>query len=191
MTSAPRLQAPPRVAVALAGLVALLAPLSPASAAQDTDGPWQGARVGTAISYRVRQPMPMPGAPDKVAVITEEVTAATAGSVTVRITRREQGQPDRTQTVDRPRRMPGDQYAQFLKTIGDERRRVEVKVSGQAFDCRQHVREVDSEDRNPDHTVTTRTTVCRTLPGWIAAQRLSAPSWKTDQVRFELLEVRP
>jgi hypothetical protein len=136
------------------------------------------------ISYRVKQAMPMPGAPDKVAIVTEEVVAATPETVTVKLTRKEAGQADRTSTATRLRRIPEKQFSELFFSLGYERKAVEFKVSGQSFNCREYRREIDSPDGDPDHAVTTWTTFCRDLPGWIASQSVGSLR------RFEMLEVK-
>lgn len=148
------------------------------------DGPWFNARVGTMISYRAKQAMPTPGAPDKVAIISEEVVGVTPDTVTVKLTRKEAGQPDKTSTANRARRISDKQYAEMLNSLGYERKSIEFKVSGQSFNCREYKREIDSPDGDPDRAVITWTTFCRDLPGWIASQSVGSLR------RFEMLDVK-
>jgi hypothetical protein len=172
--------------------VALIIPWpAPVSADSQHDGPWFKAKVGTSIRYRITQPETVPGVAPKSAVITEEVVSATPETVTVKSTRTAAGEAERTNTATRPRRISGQQYDQFLRNIGYDRKGVDIKVSGQTFSCRQYERDYDSSDGNPDHSVRVWTVFCRELPGWVAAQRAGSASWKNDEVRFELLEVKP
>lgn len=179
------------IALVALSVGAALTPSETVAAESQHEGPWFKAKVGTMVRYRVTPPEAMPGKTPKSAVITEEVVATTPETVTVKMTRQAPGEADRVNTVTRPRRISGDQYGQFLSTIGYDRKGVEIKNSGLTFSCRLHEREFESSSGDPDHTVKVRTVFCRELPGWFASQRAYAVSWKNDEVRFELLEVKP
>ena len=167
-------------------LLAIAEAMSGAACAAETerDGPWFAAKTGTLISYRIRQEAVIPGTPPKVAIITEEVTNVSPETVTVKITRKEAGVPDRITNSDRPRRISERQYVQMLKNIGTRQKEIDFKVSGMSFACQEYKLESEDPGGDADRSVSAWTIFCKDLPGWIATQ--SVGSFK----RFELLDVK-
>ena len=167
-------------------LLAIAEAMSGTACAAETerDGPWFAAKTGTLISYRIRQEAVIPGTPPKVAIITEEVTNVSPETVTVKITRKAAGVPDRITNSDRPRRISERQYVQMLKNIGTRQKEIDFKVSGMSFACQEYKLESEDPGGDADRPVSAWTTFCKDLPGWIATQ--SVGSFK----RFEMLEVK-
>lgn len=189
----------------LAGAAPDTARAAPAAAAADTSGagasgaarrdpsrpsPWHDARPGTAITYRLSEPIATGGVRrHRVAIVTEEVIGADAASVSVRVTRREDGVPDRVVTSTYPRTMSASRHAQFFASLGPRRAAKTVTVSGRRLACAVHRSEPAGDD--PRRRLVVSTTLCRGLPGWIHAQSVGHPADPALAPRFELLEFTP
>lgn len=152
--------------------------------------PWHDARPGTAITYRLSEPLAPGGARTRrVAIVTEEVVGADATSVSVRVTRREDGVPDRVVARTYPRTLAASRHAQFLASLGPSRGTTTRVVSGRRLACSEHRSESAGDD--PRGRLVVSTTLCRGLPGWIHAQSVGRPADAALAPRFELLDFTP
>ncbi len=152
--------------------------------------PWHDARPGAAITYRLSEPLASGGARTRrVAIVTEEVVGADTNSVSVRVTRREDGVPDRVVTRTYPRELTASRHAQFLASLGPRRDTTTRVVSGRKLACAVHRSE--SAGGDPRGRLVVSTTLCRGLPGWIHAQSVGRAADPALAPRFELLDFAP
>lgn len=179
-----------RARLALTVLVAAFL-LTASPAAAQLRAPWFNAKVGTMIRYRVtEEKMPgMLGAP-RSKTITEEVTAVTDSTVTVKVTRSEAGQSDQTSTITHPRTLTTEQSRQIDAMLGSTRNPKLIKtVSGHEFECFNYRRTIESPDGN--HDIWYHTIKCSELPGWIFVQSKSRADAMGGETLYEILEYRP
>jgi hypothetical protein len=166
--------------------------------------PAPGPRPGTAPAPRTQtRPAPAESSPAKVktawsdakvgwtvkarqtggAVITRQVVAADAGTVTLRDTIQVPGVPQPVVSeMATPRLVPADEDPS--KDFGEPVGRESLTVAGTKLECQVHQRRT----QGARGAVTTRTYICREVPGWTVRVETDA-SGKLEPI-WELVEFK-